>query len=243
MAIVILLIILAVILIIVVVAKQREAQEAATETVNRSMSANNFNATKTVIVGDAKLYIDDNNKKWFVQKTAIDTNMKIYNYSDLIEFEIFQDGGSIAKGTTKGKVQGKKGSAIVGGVLFGPIGAVIGASGSRKVKSTTTTVTKNVCNTLQVRIQVNDINSPEIVIPIINQPTETDSSIYNLLLSSAKTCAATLAYIQTGSEEPTPQEDNEPTNTDELEKLFKLKEQGIITQDEFEQKKKQILGL
>jgi hypothetical protein len=35
----------------------------------------------------------------------------------------------------------------------------------------------------------------------------------------------------------------EPSNLDELEKLAGLRDQGIITEDEFEAKKKQLLGL
>lgn len=36
---------------------------------------------------------------------------------------------------------------------------------------------------------------------------------------------------------------NEPTEADQINELFELKEKGIITEEEFAEKKKQILGL
>jgi hypothetical protein len=39
------------------------------------------------------------------------------------------------------------------------------------------------------------------------------------------------------------QEEGEPSYTDELERLSKLKDEGVITEEEFEAKKKQLLGL
>jgi len=36
---------------------------------------------------------------------------------------------------------------------------------------------------------------------------------------------------------------DEPSYLDELERLSKLKDQGVITEEEFEAKKKQLLGL
>ncbi|MEN8252380.1 MAG: SHOCT domain-containing protein [Patescibacteria group bacterium] len=42
-------------------------------------------------------------------------------------------------------------------------------------------------------------------------------------------------------EQPIPT-NNAPSSAEELEKLAKLKEQGVITEDEFQAKKSQILG-
>jgi len=51
-------------------------------------------------------------------------------------------------------------------------------------------------------------------------------------------------YIdEQGDEGELEYEDEEPSYLDELERLGQLKEQGIITDEEFQAKKKQLLGL
>jgi hypothetical protein len=44
-------------------------------------------------------------------------------------------------------------------------------------------------------------------------------------------------------EEAPSQEDSEPSYLDELERLAKLKDKGVITKEDFETKKKQLLGI
>ena len=104
-----------------------------------------FNATK--IIGNFE--IDDNSKKWIINnKGLFSKNVvpKIFNYSDIVDFELLEDGESIAKGGL--------GRAVVGGVLFGGIGAVVGGITGKK-KS------KPVCNSLKIKITLNDINNSE----------------------------------------------------------------------------------
>lgn len=246
-------IVIAVICIVVVIfcffilIKQREAQQKSNEATEQLIKKEDFQISKTVQLLDGKeLYLDDINKKWLLKTSRIDTRPKIYSYDDLLEFEITQDGGSIAKGVTKGKTSGKTGRAIIGGVLFGPIGAIVGASGKKTSKSTTVTKTVETCTSLQVHIRVADINQPEITFSFIHSEVPVTSSLYTNALYLARNLAATLAYIQSGKSIEVIEkqvEAHSDSPSDELKNFFDLKEAGIITEEEFEAKKKQLLGL
>ena len=51
-----------------------------------------------------------------------------YNYNDLLDYELYEDGSSITKG---------KGLATaLGGAAFGLLGAMVGSSGKRGAKQT-----------------------------------------------------------------------------------------------------------
>lgn len=124
-------------------------------------------------------YVDDENKK-FAVTIGRKGKIRIYNYNDLGAFELNEDGNSIVKG---------KGLATaVGGLTFGLLGALVGSSGKRK--------NQNTCTSLLVRMMVNDLDSPEVVIPFIVTETKKSSYIYTNAISEAKNLIATLNYIE-----------------------------------------------
>lgn len=138
-----------------------------------------FKIDKTIRVMTSTFYFDDSNKKWAYKKSN-SSPIQIYNYSDLLDFEIFENGDSVMKG--------KAGGAIIGGLTFGVVGAIVGSSGKRK--------TSNTCNTLQVRITINDLQSPQIVIPIISYEVKKNSIIYKNAIETAKSLTSSLTYVQ-----------------------------------------------
>lgn len=147
------------------------------------LNATGFIESKCIVTNGNKLAVDDVSKQWYL-KTAKDFCPKIYKYSDLNEFEVYEDGESIAKG--------RAGSALVGGLLFGVVGAVVGGSRSKG--------NNNICSVLQLRIRVNDLQNPEKVINFISTKTKKDSVIYKTNFEKAKNIAATLSYIQNQSQ-------------------------------------------
>lgn len=149
------------------------------ERFDRVLESSGFLVDKKTESGSNTLYVDDTNKRWTV-KTGRKQAVKIYRYADLLEFEVYEDGDSIAKG--------KIGSALVGGLLFGVAGAVIGSAGKKGIKNT--------CRVLQLRIRVNDLQRPEIVMNFINVETKKDSLVYRSNFEMAKNMAATLSFIQ-----------------------------------------------
>lgn len=124
-------------------------------------------------------YVDDENKK-FAVTIGRKGKIRIYNYTDLGAFELNEDGNSLVKG---------KGLATaVGGLTFGLVGALVGSSGKRK--------NQNTCTSLLVRMRVNDLDSPQVVIPFIVTETKKNSYIYINAISEAKNLIATLHYIE-----------------------------------------------
>ena len=124
------------------------------------------------------LYIDDKNKKWAI--CFYNSNQyQIYHYSDLIAFELFENGYS--------KVQGRVGSVLIGDTFFGFAGAIAGASRAKKINE--------ICSSLQIRITVNDIYCPELIIELISTTVNKDTTTYREMISLAKSLISHLNYI------------------------------------------------
>ena len=181
----------------------------------------------------AKLLIDNQNKKFIYQKGK--KYSKTYNFSDLINYEVYENG--------KSQVQGRAGSALIGGAFFGLGGAIVGGSRSRSINEK--------CNQLKLILRVNDFNCPEIVIIYVNNvDVDKNSSIYKNMKSNLQSVCSMLEYMLNEhtleQSSAVKQEEKNPVNTSSKEQLKELKEMlddGLITQEDYEQKKKQILGL
>lgn len=76
-----------------------------------------------------------------------------YNYKDLLSAEVCVDGNTITKTSRSSQI----GRAILGGITFGPIGAVIGGlSGKKKTEDTVSRV--------DLQVVVNDENHPRYIV-------------------------------------------------------------------------------
>lgn len=217
-----------------IVAIQSHFRGKRAKTINSitsGLESDNFIVSKQVVDGQVNfsLLIDDVNQKWaiVVAKSGI---YKTYNYSDLVEYELLENGNSVSRGVV--------GGATISGTFLGGFGGV------------TSTKTNNTCNNISLRIVTNLLNDPLTVIPLLNFETEVGSWIYNSAIATAREFAALLAIIKTRAEKEKGIEVNaisqsnmKVSTSDEIEKLYSLKEKSIITEEEFEQKKKQLLGL
>ena len=76
-----------------------------------------FTATKKI---GSFIEFDEINKRWLVPDGFLGRkkNPRIYNFDDVIEFELLEDGETITKGGL--------GRALAGGILFGGVGAIVG---------------------------------------------------------------------------------------------------------------------
>lgn len=165
---------------------------------------------------------------------AISTGDKIYSFSELIDFELLEDDISIASGGL--------GRAFVGGVAFGGVGAIVGAATGKKT-------TKKQITQLILKININNLETPCIMIPYIISPTKTTSKEYKEAFNTSHQVMSALNVITNQKENSQEEQENETINTDiidEFETIKKLKElldMGIISDQEFETKKKEILNL
>lgn len=160
--------------------KKERPKYVKPKTPEEQLSELDFNISKHLRIGAHNhFFVDDINKK-FAATIGLNGKVRVYNYTDLGAFELNEDGNSIAKG---------KGLATaIGGLTFGLVGALVGGAGKRK--------SENTCTSLLVRMMVNDLDSPEIVIPYIVREVKKSHAMYINAISEAKELIATLHYIE-----------------------------------------------
>lgn len=156
----------------------------------------NFNPTKKVA---DYLAIDENKKQWIVGKIKKASN--IYNFSDIIDFELMDIGSA------------------------------------------------KVCSSLQIRITIANVSTPAVYIKffedgVLKPSYNKNSFVYKTSYKMAQQCLSLLQLI-CESNRASEENNNVPkiSEADEILKFKNLLDSGIITQDEFDAKKKQLLGL
>jgi len=157
--------------------KENEIIKLDKYNIREKLISENFCIDKVKKIEKYVLFIDDINKKFTVSNKK---TYKIYNFCDLLDFELNEDGNSIVKGKTA--------STVAGGLMFGPIGAIAGASGRKKVD--------NECTYMAIRLLLNDLDNPELNIELIKQKTPKELGTYKKKRKEAQSATALLTYIQ-----------------------------------------------
>lgn len=178
--------------------------------------------------------IDDEHQLFIIGKYDKMKNIRptVYSFNEVDGYS-FQKVGE--KTITKKK--GGIGRALVGGALAGPAGAIVGASTSKQE-----TTTKGGTNLLKIEM---NISSGKKVISMTNPPLGF-TNFLDKCIEIEEECNM-FDDIQKNLEQV--QFDDiqqiQPTlsGADEIRKYKNLLDEGIITQEEFEAKKKQLLGL
>lgn len=187
----------------------------------RKKIVENFSSTKSV---DTYIQVDENNKSFKIGKD-------IFSYENLLSFELLEDGQSITKGGL--------GRAVAGGLLFGGVGAIVGGvTGGKK--------SKGICNSMKLRISLKNAHTDVVYINFILTETKTNGFIYKAAQDSAQKCITALETISDINQSALNQPVYAPqsvSSADEIVKFKNLLDQGIITQEEFDAKKKELLGL
>lgn len=141
-------------------------------------------------------------------------------YEEIMDIDVVEDSNSIKKSGA--------GGAIGGALLFGPAGAIIGGLGTRGKKK------KDVTEKLLINIVLKDGRVKTLY--ILNSKTKHSSFIY-------KTAYQTFISVGSKLEDIIENRKTSPTS-DIKQQLIEFKELldlGIITQEEFDQKKIDIL--
>ena len=155
-------------------------------------------------------------------------SINIFNFSDMINFELLLDSDEV--------LQGRGLAATGGALLFGAAGAVIGSSGQRKVLKTNRSIVIN--------IYLNKIDCPVITInfPTVIKNDSFSIQNYDSQLQQAKTLQGVLYYIEQQNKNAKQNVKNENDITIKIKQLNELKEQGLISDEEFENKRKELLN-
>ena len=176
-----------------------------------------FSATKEI---GGHIKVDEGNGLF-----AVDN--KIFGYNNLLSYELLENGEAIVKGGL--------GSAVVGGLLFGGVGAIVGgATGGRTARG--------VCASMKLRITLKNCHCDMIYVYFITSEIRKDTFTYKKAQDSAQRCMAALDIIMNANRA-------QKTSTlsyseaDELVKFKNLLDSGAISQEEYDAKKKQLLGL
>lgn len=169
------------------------------------------------------LYFDGDEKKILVPKT-ITQNYQLLKYDDLIGYTPIIREGNITKhhGLTR---------AAVGGAVFGVGGAIVGAS----------TGHKNYSAISQMSIVLNFKNGYTKTITFISTDTKTNSLTFMAAEKEYNNLTSFLDRILNDSVNKIPNE--KTTDANDLRNLKQLLDDGVITQEDFDAKKKQILGI
>lgn len=188
--------------------------------------ASNFNGN--TLVADLVQLDDSTQTVQIITKAGFNSAKEYIKYNQIVSFELLEDGDTITKGGL--------GSAVIGGALFGAGGAIAGAVlGAKK--------TKAICNSLQLRISVRDYYKKVIVVNYIELPTKCTSMTYKQMHEQAQKAVGELQVAAASTQRNPVQQTASGSVADEIAKLNKLKEQGIITEEEFFAAKKKLLGI
>ena len=207
----------------------------------------NFEVSKGMISNDLKngIAIDNKKNKFCILKNNDgNINTTIYTYKDLLESEILEDG----QGTTKTSRGSQIGGVLIGGLVLGGVGAIIGGLSGKK-----THIDK--VNSIDLKVIVNDTNSPMIILNFFKSKDGEEKSTptyksnireireWNSLLSVLIKKADEDDSKNNIIEEEIKSADNQLISVaDEIIKLKALKEEGIITEEEFQKQKDSVLG-
>lgn len=163
-------------------------------------------------------------------EAAMKPDDKIFSFDVLENYELIEDDNVVSSGGL--------GAAMVGGVLLGGVGAIVGGmTGSKKTK-------KSIEN-LALQINTNDMSFPCIMITYIKKETKISSNAYKDAISLSKQSIRCLDMIleTMGKGDLSNAPAEAPDALAEIKKLKELLDMEAITQEEFDQKKKELLNL
>ena len=204
----------------------RSVEEVTAHIASREANSEKYKVfSPTDAVGDY-IKIDRRTRTWCCPELD-KLNPDIFSFSDLIDFEMNEDGVSITKGGL--------GSAVVGGALFGGVGAIVGGGLGKKQRDMVSKLS------IVINLRHNLISSIEI--PLIKTETKKGGFMHNNSKELGNRIVGLLSVIVDSQKETQPAPAAVGSSADELLKFKQLLDAGVITQEEFDTKKKQLLGL
>lgn len=193
----------------------------------------NFVVSREIYAGGHYFRVDETKKLWYSSNQKQPINPPIFRFDEIVDYEFSEDGETVTKGGL--------GRAAVGGLLFGGVGAVVGGvTGGKK--------SKTIVKSMKIRISLKNKYTTSCEIELVSPGTDckaggfiynTNKQVANNLISllDSMTSQAQAAPSEQASAAP------QASAADEIMKFKNLLDNGVITQEEFDAKKKQLLGL
>lgn len=193
----------------------------------------NFSPTKGIKCGDLYyLREDENMRKWYCSVHEEPKNPQLFEYDEIIDYVLTENGEQIAKGGV--------GAAVTGGVMFGGVGAIVGSNVGKKK---TQTIVNDIC--LNVSLKHKYIQRLEIHFIPGGRTVKAGDILYNAYKNTANEAVAFFDNLCSKAKAASISLNQSAvtSSADEILKFKNLLDAGIITQEEFEAKKKELLGL
>ncbi|WP_339218903.1 SHOCT domain-containing protein [Paenibacillus sp. FSL H8-0332] len=188
---------------------------------------------------DSGVIIDIENQSICLMNSDL-TSGRTYNANDIIEVEIIENGNSISKTSRSSQA----GGVLIGGLLAGGVGAVIGGLSGKNIQKDTVTL-------IDLKIIVNDLKHPVVNINFFNSLKNKEgilksSELYKKVNKQVNEFHGLISVLiknadQADTHKTPPQVSIPILMAGELEKLFVLQKEGVITKEEFEIQKKKIM--
>lgn len=212
---------------------QAEAKEEM-----RTAVSNTVDFTETKVIKDERCFyhfaVDEGRQEVLCYSKGLKVRFK---YSDIVAAEIQVDGD-----TTVSNKSASLGGAIAGGLIAGGVGAVVGGSSLGKSTSKKEVSSVNV----HILIRNNAVDSIDIqCLSVVEGKVKTDDIRYKYAYGNAQKIYDTvrLAMDKVKVEAPQPQVVvQQKSNIEELKELAELKQQGLITEEEFATMKAKLLS-
>ena len=167
-----------------------------------------------------------------------ETSHRVVEYGAVNSVELFADGNTVSSTVLSSQI----GGALVGGLAFGGVGAVIGGLSGKTV------TTAQVCR-IDLRMVVNDMHRPLHDVAFLRLITTKGEAAYESAMGNARQWHGLLSGVVRNAEAaPKPSVIGLPSNggsssvADELKKLADLLAAGMLTKEEFDQQKSKILA-
>ena len=189
----------------------------------------------------AELRANDTLKQFAIRSCKLDGKDGLFKYYTCdykklisVDFDINE--------VTVSTVSSNAGKVLAGGLLAGGLGAMMGAAGGRNV------VSNNYVSSMAIKIFLNDFDKPSIVVPLWKGANlDRKSKYFKNRINDAEPFYDLLMYIvrknQVDAQEEASQAKNTVNPYDEIKQLKELLDMGAITQEDYDTKKKQLLGI
>lgn len=155
-------------------------------------------------------------------------NSRVINVSDILSYEIIEDGNTVTSGGL--------GKAIATDLLINPVaGVLVGVTSKKK--------NKGICTKLEIKITLNDISNPCVYVQYIKKETKKNSLIYANKFEECQKDLSFLEILVNKNDVSNIKNIEKEDETDAIRKYKKLFDDGIISEHEFNLKKKELLNL